>query len=183
MAEKTFCYGSKCAPSYANNFTVQFEEKFIFPVLTNLSDFYLRFIDDIFLIWNGNKTELDNFLKKTVNAILASNLNMKCLKQKLIFSTPMWCLNQITNCEQSVSKPTDIQSYSHSKLEHPNFTKKGIAYSQALKFSKICYNRSNLHNNCKRLLNTLTKRGYNKISTQQILQHKSTVLLQFQETS
>ena len=22
MAEKTFCYGSKCAPSYANNFTV-----------------------------------------------------------------------------------------------------------------------------------------------------------------
>ena len=41
-----------------------FEEKFIFPLLTNLSDFYLRFIDDICLIWNGTKTEFDNFLKK-----------------------------------------------------------------------------------------------------------------------
>ena len=62
-------------------------------------------------------------------------------------------------------KPTDRQSYLHSKLEHPNSTKKSIAYSQALRFNKIWYNRSDLHNNCERLLNTLTKRGYNKIDT------------------
>ena len=47
-------------------------------------------------------------------------------------------------------KPTDRQSYLHSKSEHPNST-------------KICYNRSDLHNNFKRLLNSLTKRAYNKI--------------------
>ena len=41
-----------------------FEEKFILPLLTNVSDFYLRFIDDIFLIWNGTKTEFEKFLKK-----------------------------------------------------------------------------------------------------------------------
>ena len=76
--------GTKCAPSYANIFMGWFEEKFIFP---NLSHFYLRFIDDIFLIWNGTKTEFDNFLKKSMNVILASNLNMKYLKQKSIFST------------------------------------------------------------------------------------------------
>ena len=56
--------GTKCVPSYANIFMGWFEEKFIFPLLTNLSDFYLGFIDDIFLIWNGTKTEFDNFLKK-----------------------------------------------------------------------------------------------------------------------
>ena len=38
-----------------------FEQKFIFPFLKHLSDFYLRFIDDFFLIWNGTKTEFDNF--------------------------------------------------------------------------------------------------------------------------
>ena len=43
-----------------------FEEKFIFQLLTNLSDFFLRFIDDIFLIWNGAKTEFDEFLKKII---------------------------------------------------------------------------------------------------------------------
>ena len=62
-------------------------------------------------------------------------------------------------------KPTDRQSYLHSKSEHPNSTKKSIAYSQALRFNKICYNKSHLHNNCKRLLNRLTKRGYNKTDT------------------
>ena len=81
---------TKCAPSYVNVFMGWIEETFIFPLLTNLSDFYLRFIDDIFLIWNGTKTEFDNFLKKSMNVILASNLNMKYLKQKSIFSTPQF---------------------------------------------------------------------------------------------
>ena len=53
-------------------------------------------------------------------------------------------------------KPTDRQSYLRSKSEHINSTDKSIAYSQILRFNKICYNRSDLHNNCKRLLNTLT---------------------------
>ena len=30
----------------------------------NWSNFYLRFIDDIFLIWNGAKTEFESFCKK-----------------------------------------------------------------------------------------------------------------------
>ena len=40
-----------------------------------------------------------------------------------------------------------------------------IVFIQALKFSKISCNRSDLHNNCKRLLNTITKRGYYKTDT------------------
>ena len=56
--------GTKCAPSYANIFMGWFEEKFIFPLPANLSDFYVRFIDDIFLIWNGIKTGFYDFLKK-----------------------------------------------------------------------------------------------------------------------
>ena len=62
-------------------------------------------------------------------------------------------------------KPTDRQNYLHDKSEHPNSTKKSIVYSQALRFNKIRYNSSNLHKNYKRLLNTLTKRGYNKTDT------------------
>ena len=61
LQKKGCAMGTKCAPSYANIFMGWFEEKFIFPLLTNLSDFYLRFIDDIFLIWNGTKTEFDDF--------------------------------------------------------------------------------------------------------------------------
>ena len=59
-------------------------------------------------------------------------------------------------------KPADRQSCLHSQAEHPNSTKKRIAYSLAIRFNKICYIRGDLHNNCKRLLNTLSRRGYNK---------------------
>ena len=62
-------------------------------------------------------------------------------------------------------KPTDRQSCLHSKSKHPNSTEKIIAYSQALRFNKFCYNRNDLHSNCKRLLKTLNKTGYNKKDT------------------
>ena len=72
-----------CPMGIVGIFMGWFEEKFIFPLLTNLSDFCLRFRDDIFLIWNGTKTEFDNFFsKKLMNTILASKLNLKYLKQK-----------------------------------------------------------------------------------------------------
>ena len=64
--------GTKCAPSYANIFMGWFEEKFIFPLLTNLNDFYLRFIDGTFechpsmkFEYEMSKTEI-NFLETTV---------------------------------------------------------------------------------------------------------------------
>ena len=43
-------------------------------------------------------------------------------------------------------------------------------------FNKICCNRSDLHNNCKRLLNTLTKRGYNKTDTKTQINRAITIL-------
>ena len=171
--------GTKCAPSYANIFMGWFEEKFIFPLLTNLSDFYLRFMDDIFLIWNGTKTEFDNFLKKINECHPSIKFEYEMSQTEINFlDTTVFRIDNKLRTKVYV-KPTDRQSYLHSKSEHSNSTKKSIAYSQALRFNKICYNRSYLHNNCKRLLNSLTKRGYNK----QILEHKSTVLFKFQETS
>ena len=68
------------------------------------------------------------------------------------------------------NQPTDKVIYTAN--QNVLMPLKSIAYSLALRFNKICYNRSELHNKCKRLLNTLTKRGYNK---KKILQHKSTL--------
>ena len=142
-----------------------FEEKFIFPLLTNLSDFYLRFIDDIFLIWNGTKTEFDNFLKKIneCHPSIKSEYEMSQTEINFLDSTVFRVDNKLRT--KVYVKPTDRKSYLHSKSEHPNSTKKSIAYSQALRFNSICYSRSDLHKNCKRLFNTLTKSGYNKTGT------------------
>ena len=165
LQKKGCAMGTKCAPSYANIFMGWFEGKFIFPLLTNLSDFYQRFIDDIFLIWNGTKTEFDNFLKKINECHPSIKFEYEMSKTEITFlDTTVFKEDNKLRTKLYV-KPTDSQSYLHSKSEHPNSTKKSIAYSQALRLNKICYNRSDLHNNCERLLNTLTKRGYNKTDT------------------
>ena len=157
--------GTKCAPSYADIFMGWFEEKFIFPLLTNLSDFYMRFLDDIFLIWNGTKTEFNNFLKKISEYHTSIKFEYEMSKTEIHFlDTTVFKIKNKQRTKLYV-KPTDRQSYLQRKSEHPNSTKKSIAYSQALRFSKICNNKSDLRNNCKRLLNTLTKRGYNKTNT------------------
>ena len=57
LQKKGSAMGTKCAPSYENIFMDWFEKKFKFPLLRNLSDFYLRFKDDIFLMLNGTKTD------------------------------------------------------------------------------------------------------------------------------
>ena len=50
------------APACANIFVDHFERKYIYPFLEGLSLSYLRFIDDIFLIWTGSKHQLITFL-------------------------------------------------------------------------------------------------------------------------
>ena len=105
------------------------------------------------------KLNLMTFFLKIMHFILASNLNQKCVIQKSIFSTSVFKVDNKLQTKVTV-KPTDRLSYLHSKWGHPNSTKKRFAYSQALRF-----NRSDLHNNCKRLFNTLTKRGHNKTNT------------------
>ena len=55
--------GTICAPAYANIFMAQFEKQHIYPYIKNKSILYLRYIDDIFMIWTGTKQELLIFLE------------------------------------------------------------------------------------------------------------------------
>ena len=56
--------GTICAPSYANIFMSEFEEKFIYPLTKIKSVIYLPYIDDIFMVWNKPKSELRKFMNE-----------------------------------------------------------------------------------------------------------------------
>ena len=62
-----------------------FEEKFIFPLPTNLSDFYLRFMDGVLLIWNGAKIELYDFLKKSYDCLPSIKFENEISKTEINF--------------------------------------------------------------------------------------------------
>ena len=48
-----------------------FEERYIYPLLEKISNFYLRLINDIFLIWTGTTDQLMKF-KQQINEIQPS---------------------------------------------------------------------------------------------------------------
>ena len=56
--------GRNCSPSYATIFMGKFEEQFIYPVIRGLHRRYLRYIDDIFIIWTGTKERFKEFIKE-----------------------------------------------------------------------------------------------------------------------
>ena len=57
--------GAICAP-YANIFMADFERRYIYPLIKNMSMLYLRYID-IFMIWKGTHDQLQVSLKKLMN--------------------------------------------------------------------------------------------------------------------
>ena len=66
--------GTICAPSYANIFMENFEKTHIYPFIENKTKLYLRYIDDIIMIWTGSEYELVHFLNDLIKNIALSNL-------------------------------------------------------------------------------------------------------------
>ena len=56
--------GTKCTPTYANIFKGVFEENYIYYLILEKCKLYLRYIDDIFLIWTDTLHELNKFRAK-----------------------------------------------------------------------------------------------------------------------
>ena len=56
--------GTICSPVYANIFMAQFEKQHIYSYIKNKSILYLRYIDDVFMVWTGTKQKLLIFLEK-----------------------------------------------------------------------------------------------------------------------
>ena len=75
--------GTKCYPSYVNIFMGIFEEKFIYPLVNNITRLYLRFIDDILIIWTGTLEQLLEF-KQRINKVHPSiKFNLKFWNKKI----------------------------------------------------------------------------------------------------
>ena len=55
--------GIICAPAYSNIFMANFKLKYIYPYTKDKTKMFLRFIDDLFVIWTVSEQELLDFMK------------------------------------------------------------------------------------------------------------------------
>ena len=129
--------GTRFAPSFANMFMPKLERKMLQEYHLN-PWIWLRFLDDIFLIWlHGNETLLEF-------------LNYANSYDDTIKYTWEWSYENISYLDVRIkvrdnkistdvySKPTDTHQYLDNRLCHPRHVKPGISYGQALRMRRIC---------------------------------------------
>ena len=56
--------GTICAPAYANIFMTEFEQKYVYPLIKDKSILFLRYIDDIFMVWTKSEKQLKDFMSE-----------------------------------------------------------------------------------------------------------------------
>lgn len=163
--------GTKCAPNYANLFMAHFEEMFIYPRVRGKALLYLRYIDDIFLIWKGTKQELDQFIAEinTVHNTIKFDVNYSSSSVNFLDTTVT--INPDYSIKTSLyQKPTDRHNFLHQKSYHPSSTKKSLPYSQALRIRRICSSPDDEYAALERLKDQFTARGYKETDVQEAVE-------------
>lgn len=156
--------GKKFAPEYADIFMANWEKGALSkcPLKPLI---YLRFLDDIFIIWTHSRTDFEDFfnilnthmdtvkLKSTVDEHSIDFLDVTVYKgQNFLLS------NHLDT--KVFFKPTDTHELLHKASFHPKHTFSGIIKSQILRFHRICNNQEDFRKATSTLFSALIPRGY-----------------------
>ena len=153
--------GTICAPAYENIFMAYFEEKFIYPLADAKTLLYLRFIDDIFMIWTKSEKDLIIFLDELNTKHTSIKFEFKYSRQQIKFLDTLVYIDNNNKLQTTLyKKSTDRQNYLHSKSEDPYSLKKSIAYSQALRIKRMCSTQNEFEKHSSNLLQQRKKKGY-----------------------
>jgi len=151
---------------YANIFLAKWEKEAL-AKCPLLPLFYVRFLDDIFIIWSHGKDEFVKFFN-----IL--NNHLKCIKLTYCYDEHSINFLDVTAYKgprfsdigifdtKLFFKPTDSHQLLHTKSYHPKHIFRSVIKSQITRFSRICNNITDFDNACSILFNSLRKRGYSK---------------------
>ena len=154
--------GSPMAPSYASLFMGKFKEDFINSISPK-PDVWLRFLDDIVMVWNGSFENLNCFLDSINN--FHSSIKFTCTYN--ISKTTVSFLDvsiykdeygQI--CSDIYCKPTNMHLYLDFSSSHPLSCKRGIPFSQAKRYRRIISNSNKFQQSLDSLMKYFIDRNY-----------------------
>lgn len=152
--------GTKCAPTYASLFMGRFEEMHILPKIRDKVLLYVRYIDDLLLVWKDSEEELLKFLEELNKKHPTIKFDYEFSREKVNFLDTTISISGTKLSTSLYTKPTDRKAYLHSKSYHPKSTKKAIPYSQATRLRRICTEDSEFRRHAEKLQADLVKRGY-----------------------
>jgi len=152
--------GTKVAPSFANLFMADFEAKYVYTYPTKPS-LWLRYIDDIFLIWEHSLDELHTFLEHLNTCHPTIKFTHELSTDSVNFlDTTVHTDNDGGLYTDLYCKPTDSHNYLRYESAHPQHCKKGLPYSQLLRVRRICSRLEDYDRNALMLCEHFHRRGY-----------------------
>ena len=175
--------GTAMAPTYANIFMAVLEKQMLQNAPNGLKPFeWIRFIDDIFALWTHGTETLNQFLNYINEFHPTIKFDYTFSHKTVNFLDTTIYFNENNKFESDLYiKPTDRMLLLHHDSFHPPSTKKGIIYSQALRYRRIITNDQTLQQRLDNLSIILINRGYkHKTITeaiQQATQHSQSELL------
>ncbi|GFS07801.1 hypothetical protein ElyMa_001258700 [Elysia marginata] len=151
--------GTCMAPTYANIFMRVIEAGLpcAFP---DKPLFWLRYIDDIFLIWTHGRAKLESFIAHANTFHPTIKFTSNISDTQIPFLDVMVSLKNNTLHTDLYSKPTDTFNYLHWSSCHPFHTKSSIPYSLAFRLIRICSCEETLARRLTELTEHLKRRGF-----------------------
>ncbi len=144
--------GTRMAPSYANLFMAELEQK-ILSTTTTRPLLWWRCIDDIFTIWEQGPGAFPPRNKRLPPTAETST-------DRVLFLDTMVILEGDTIRTDLYTKPTDKHQYLSPESCHPRHCTSSIPYSQSLRLRRICSTDQDFRTRTKELKTYLTARGY-----------------------
>ena len=153
--------GTVAAPSYATIFMGNFEEKYIYPVISKECLAYYRYIDDIFLIYTGGETKLIEFLTNLNTQHDFIKFDFEKSHKSIAFLDTLVYVDDKRQLQTTLyTKPTDTHNYLHFNSAHPKHLKHSLPYSQALRIRRICSHNIEFNTHLEKLKKRFKARGY-----------------------
>ena len=129
--------GTRCAPNYAIIFMAEIEEDFL-NSQTLKPTTWLRFIDDIFMVWNHSNEELTEFIKDLNNFHSTIKFTMESSEYGLPFLDTFIYKEDNILKTRVYHKPTDNKQYLLYTSCHPKNQKDAIHYGLLVRAKRIC---------------------------------------------
>jgi hypothetical protein len=152
--------GTKVAPSFANIFMADFEETNVYTYNTQ-PRVWLRFIDDIFMVWDQGEESLTQFLHTLNNCHHSIKFTWDISSTSVTFLDTKVLLDENNRLYTTLyCKPTDSHSYLLYSSHHPIHLKNSLPYSQLLRIRRICSKIEDFDQNAKLICSHFLHRGY-----------------------
>ena len=177
--------GCAAAPSVANLYVGTFEKDFIYnpavnPYIAQIS-LWLRYIDDVFLLWNGTAASLLEFhrLLNTWNKHLQFTIEHSPDSIHFLDVSVYKHNNKLHST--IYRKPTDRNTLLHASSYHPSHLKDNLPVGQFMRLRRLCSNKRDFISKSADMQMRFSERGYGRRTTSRAFKralhsHRDTLL-------